>query len=634
MADKNDDMFNAEELMSLLDEIQTGEAGINVINNTDDLTDVISKEIENLSNENVPARHYIHYNIDDYDPKIYSDQQLKEIRIGIEHKLQVDEYSSVELSGRQMREIRYGLERGLDVSFYKNKYFRERQMKEIRIGLQDNLDVSSYAKLLFSATDMHKKRMALFREKYSENMDSLSYDYDDKDTGIHIYVEPGLMEAGIVINNSLPEKFTRFDLKKLMAAYDITEGYREALIPQNLSNLPKGVKIPIMFGKDPVPGRNGYFEYNFEAGEDNRPKVMEDGSVDYSPEKFYKMVKRGEKIVTFHPSIQGSNGLTVTGMEVKGTFGEDPEPLTSEDLLMSRDKLFYMAKKDGFVSIVNGQVRIMDNLVFNEDVTYYNGVINYDGSIQIKGSVRDRAEIHATGDIVVSGHVESATLAADGDIIISGGVNSDEVGSLVAKGSIKAGFFENTNVIAGGNIETGYVLNSNVYAGGYVRTKGKRALICGGIITGREGVFAGTIGSNAGTKTTIEVGGMDDKENDQYMKLTNIKKSVDAEIEKIQIIMSQMVQKLGVLKVKTDENYNKLIEVLESKKENRVNIQKDISLLDNKRLARANTMIEVTNEIFENVQVSVNGNKMLTKEKSERARIKTIGRQVIIDKLD
>lgn len=631
MSSNNDDIFNAEELMSLLNEIQTGEEGVNISSRrADDILDEISRESQDI----VPTRHVVSYNIDDYDPEIYSDQQLSEIRKGIEHKLQVDIYANVELSGRQMREIRYGLERGLDVSFYNNKYFRERQMREIRLGLQDNLDVSGYARLLFSATDMKKKRLLLFKEKYHDNISTLSYDYDDIDTGIHIYVEPGLMEAGIVIKNNLPEKFTRYDLKKLMEAYDITEGYKDALIPQNLSNLPKGVKIPIMFGKDPVQGKDGYFEYHFESEEGNRPKIKEDGSVDYSPQKYYKMVKRGETIVTFHEAVQGSSGITVTGMEVKGYFGKDPEPLKSDDLLISRDKKLYMAKKDGFVSLVNGQVRIMDNLVFNEDVTFYNGVINYDGSIQIKGSVRERAEIHATGDIVVTGFVESAVFVAGGDIIITGGINADESGSYVAKGNIRAGFFENANVIAGGNIETGYILNSSVYADGYVRTKGKKALICGGEVTGREGVFAGTIGSNAGTKTFIEVGGIDEEENEKYNHLVNLKKTVDTEIDKLQKIMEQMVQKIGIVKIKDDDNYNKLSAALESKKENRINIQKDITALDNKRIARSAMLIEAAREIYENVSINANGNKLITKEKAERVRIKTSGRSVVIDKIE
>lgn len=649
-----DDMFNAESLLSLLDEIQTGEKGLmsdldevksdyypgmikiaaSALSGDDEddewASDIID-DITKLSSRGTPLKPVVSYNIDDYDPKIYSDQQLKEIEIGIKHRLHVEEYADPLLSGRQMREIRYGLERNLDIKFYNNKYFRERQMKEIRLGLQDNLDVESYARLMYAATDMRKKRLELFHQKYDEKMDTISYDYDDEDTGIHIYVEPGLMEAGIVIKDRLPEKFTREDLKKLLASYDITEGFREAMIPQNLSNLPKGVKIPIMFGKEAVPGKDGYFEYLFSVEEGNKPKINENGTVDYTPTREFKAVKRGEVIVKFHSAMIGENGKTVTGIDVKGTYGQDPEPLKSDDLIISRDKTYYMSKKDGFVSLSNGQVRIMDNLMFNEDITYNNGKITFDGTVQIRGSVRERAEIYATGDIIVSGYVESAIFVAGGDIIITGGINADEGGSYVAKGNITAGFFENATVSAGGNIETGYILNSNISAEGYVKTKGKKSLICGGTVIGREGVFAGTIGSSAGTKTNIEVGN-EDSDSEEYMKLISVRKSVEAEIKKIENVMGVMVQKMGAVDVRQDDSYNKLEAALNSKNSTLEKINSSISAIDAKRVARNFVRVEASREVFENVLININGNKIVTKEKCERAVFKIQGRTVVINK--
>ena len=50
-----------------------------------------------------------------------------------------------------MREIRYGLEEKLDVSWYVNPKFYYEQMKEIRKGLHFEVNPNIYAKTKFSS---------------------------------------------------------------------------------------------------------------------------------------------------------------------------------------------------------------------------------------------------------------------------------------------------------------------------------------------------------------------------------------------------------------------------------------------------------------------------------------------------
>ena len=211
-----DDMFDADSLLSLLDEVTSQENNLKkaVEGNKSKATEKIAqgtvkkdsdgkwmnKVLSDLSTkEDAKEDKQVVFDINDYPREIYSEAQLSEIRKGIANRVDIRIYSDVKYTGRQMREIRYGLERNLDVSHYANVLFRERQMRQIRLGLQQGLDVSSYARLLFSATDMREKRRALFAKEKLNDIENLSYDYDDRATGIHIYVEPGLMEAGIVI---------------------------------------------------------------------------------------------------------------------------------------------------------------------------------------------------------------------------------------------------------------------------------------------------------------------------------------------------------------------------------------------------------------------------------------------------
>lgn len=64
-----------------------------------------------------------------------------------------------------LQEIRLGVEKKLDVSLYTNYLFNHAQMREIRLGLEAGLDVSLYSSLVYSATDMKEKRRAVISQK-------------------------------------------------------------------------------------------------------------------------------------------------------------------------------------------------------------------------------------------------------------------------------------------------------------------------------------------------------------------------------------------------------------------------------------------------------------------------------------
>ena len=92
-------------------------------------------------------------------------QQMREIKWGLEKKLDVSKYAKLEFSKSQMQEIRIGLEDNLDVSIYANPEFNLSQMDEIRIGLYHEVDVSIYAKPEIDYWEMKKIRMSLKKKK-------------------------------------------------------------------------------------------------------------------------------------------------------------------------------------------------------------------------------------------------------------------------------------------------------------------------------------------------------------------------------------------------------------------------------------------------------------------------------------
>ena len=91
----------------------------------------------------------------------FNSQQMKQIRIGLENRLDVSIYAKPEFDDDQMWEIRFGLEKGLDVSIYAKPEFDWSQMRQIRYGLEKGLDVSIYAKPEFDSKQMREICLSL-----------------------------------------------------------------------------------------------------------------------------------------------------------------------------------------------------------------------------------------------------------------------------------------------------------------------------------------------------------------------------------------------------------------------------------------------------------------------------------------
>ena len=574
-------------------------------------------------------KEYIPRSISEFSSEIFSDAQLSEIQKGIDSKVNIDYYAKDFYSGRQMREIRFGLERGLDVTFYANKYYRAGQMKEIRRGLQDGLDVTGYARIMYSATDMKERRMYLYSQTVLPKIDELSYDYDEKRLGLHIYVEQGLMEAGIVLKKPLPRNFSKSDLKKLLKEYDIPFGFVEDELPSNLANLPLSVKIPVMLGKKAAKGRDGYYKLYLDIEKKSSPTIREDGSVEYTADHNYKMVKRGEVVAEYYSAEKGEDGCTVTGVTVAGIMGAEPVPIESEDLLLSRDKHHYLAKKDGFLCMENGKVTIRNELTYDEDISYLDGRISYDGDIRVKGSVINDANITATGDIIIDGLVGTAKIVAGKNVVIRGGVNGDNAVSVIAGGNITAGFFENAYVKAGGNVETNYALNSTVECEGMFQTKGAKSLVCGGSISAEGGMSVGIIGSRNKTQTLVCVG-KEDNIVEQYMNLLRKKQSVQAESEKVDKVMQMMIAKLGALKARQNDSFSKLQVSINGYKDEIEKIEFQMKELDEERERRNKLFISVAKNVYEGTTVSINGNRLTLAQDSKGTTIMLDGGNVVL----
>ncbi|MBO6206465.1 MAG: DUF342 domain-containing protein [Lachnospiraceae bacterium] len=568
--------------------------------------------------------------MEEYDKAVYGFAQLDEIEKGIRQGLDVSLYDSEELSFRQMREVRIGLEQGIDATFYANKYYKDSQMREIRLGLMEGLDVSGYARLIYSLPDMERMRRELFKERYKEDPDSMDFSLVDMDTGLMIRTTGGLMRATIQLTKPLPGNFSKKNLETRLRIYGIEYGYNFDALGPDLGSLPLEEEFLVAEGTAPEEGKDGWYEYFVDNLDDSRPSIKEDGSIDYRAKKEYSATHPGEKVALYHPATQGKMGYNVKGIEITAHSGRNIPRLDCSGVRLLPDSMTYVSMKEGYITLKNGKLVVVEYLEFQGDVAYGNGNISFDGTVHVTGSVRENVIIEATGDIQIDGFVENALLKAGRDIIIRRGVNGNGKGRLEARRNVVAAFFENVTVVAGGNVEGGYILDSMVFSNEMIHTEGKKNLICGGKVHAIGGIITGTIGNPTQVRTEVEAGRVTDT-TEKLRELLQRKRKLDLEMDKVRAGMNTVLQKMGALKGRTNSVFLKFQEVLERQKEEMRQIRKEQEMLESGVADSKRVYIKATNGAHENTKVTVNGATMILREDITRPRFYNEGKKLLYD---
>lgn len=430
--------------------------------------------------------------MDGYIETDFRGAAIAEIRIGLEEDIDVTTYADIKFGWRQMREIRFGLENRLDISKYANPYYDWEQMREIRLGLAEGLDVSKYSTLMYTSNEMRKRRIIL--EEGGEDVTVSSDDFE-------LYTTSGGIEAYITMKKE-GERIDRDSLIESLAELDVTYG----LIEENIEKICSGNydkrAILIARGSIPKKGADGSYEFFFNTEVDKKPKILEDGSVDYQTMEKFTVVKEGDVLAVYHDAEEGDDGYAVNGTAISGKKGIERELLKGNGFILSKDKHTYTAAIDGMVELNGNILNVIKHLEVG-DVTLATGNIDFDGSVHVKGNVENGAVVKAVGDIVVDGNVGGAEIISEGQVTLNRGMNAGRHGKVTAKGGVVSKFFESVIVMSDGDIQVTNSVNSLLRAKGWIRSS--RAIIGGKAFSSR-GYKVFNLGNEAGAATQIQTG--------------------------------------------------------------------------------------------------------------------------------
>lgn len=334
----------------------------------------------------------------------------------------------------------------------------------------------------------------------------------------------------------------------------------------------------------PVEGKNAVFTYHFNTDLSRKPKINEDGSVDFHQLETICPVVKGDELVTFTPAIPGKPGIDVTGRVLAPATVKKVAMRPEKNTSLSEDGLTMFSAVDGLVSLIDGKVFVSNIYDIPADVDTSTGDVKFPGSVVIHGNVLTGFSVEAEGDIIVDGVVEGARLKAGGQIVLKRGIQGMGRGVLEARGNIITKFIENAIVRTGGYVATEAIMHSNVAADGEVTASGKKGFVVGGEIHSGTGISVRTAGSPMGTATIFEVGA-DAQHMEEYHQLSEELPGLEAELEKATQAYNVLMRRMMAGTKLPDEK----VALLKASKESRAELEQQIQ----RKLERMNELQEI-----------------------------------------
>ena len=337
---------------------------------------------------------------------------------------------------------------------------------------------------------------------------------------------------------------------------DIIHGIKEEALTEFEDHPSYNQEITVARGDTPVDGKDAKIVYTFDIDRTNVKLKEKNGRVDFREMNLVQNVVEGQVLAKKVPAEDGQAGRTVTGKLLPAKPGKEIEIGAGKNVTVNDEGSEARATINGQVIIAGDKINVEPIYVVQGDVNLKTGGnVIFLGTVLVKGNVDDGFKVKASGNVEVIGNVGKSEIDAEGDIIVHQGITAKSGGSIRTGKSVWAKFIENASVEAGEQVvASDGIINSDVTANARIICHGKRATIVGGTLKASEEIHAKTLGSVAGSETTLEVG-YDPKSKEKLALVEDKISDIDSKLEEIN------------LNIHTLENLKKIKKELPEEKE-------------------------------------------------------------------
>lgn len=256
----------------------------------------------------------------------------------------------------------------------------------------------------------------------------------------------------------------------------------------------------------------------------NRKRQSEaDKVVDFRDLGQLLIVQAGDALMRRIPAKPGKSGIDVFGKTILAAPVEDKAfPATINGAAPAADDPDLLLATSPGQPVLHDNCVVVNPVIEVANVDLESGNITFEGTVKVLGDIKSGMHLIVTGDVIVQGAIESAEVVAGGDVFVKGGVighaevaagaleRPDAASRIRCGGSLQALFLENTHVEASKTIMVESSVRQCDLTAGHSIQVGKEGSKQGHIIGGRSRatntIHAGTIGTQAGATTKIQVG--------------------------------------------------------------------------------------------------------------------------------
>ena len=437
-----------------------------------------------------------------------------------------------------------------------------------------------------------------------------------------VSISKNMMEAHITFTAPINAgaALSAYDLQKVIEDSGVKFGIMEDVVKE-IGRL-REFDRPYLFasGLNYVPGKDGYYQYHFDTKKKvPKPKVLEDGSVDFRALNLIEMAKKDMKLISVVPEEQGTDGMNVMGEVISCPKPKSAQPLTAtKTTYLSEDHRSLHAVHAGQIFFDGRKVVINPVLEIPGDVNNSTGNIDFVGSVAVKGNVVAGFIVAAEGDIDIAGVVESSFIKAKGNVLITRGVQGADKAEIIAEGDVSLKFAENCTIRAGRNVNAEAVLHSKVTCRGNMELAGKSGYLVGGEANVQGRVIAKTIGSAMGTVTNIQVG-LDPEAYEEYREYIKEYNALKIEYDKVDSAVKSL-KALNEKNALTDKNKNIFLKLLHQQahlREQLIQLKSRLELVSSS-LDGESGSITATDIIRSGVKVTIGNAKMHIRDDIKR----------------
>ena len=185
---------------------------------------------------------------------------------------------------------------------------------------------------------------------------------------------------------SLGEPYTEDKILQFLSEKGVCVGIQKEAIKGLLDAGIYERDVRVAVGTKPVDGTDGYYEYEFNSDFSKKPKIREDGTVDYWSMNLIEVVREGQEIAKYHPAVEAKAGVDVKGRPVTGKHGRELPPLKGKGFERSEDNLTYVAVISGKITKQEDRITILPIYEISGDVDISIGNIDFVGDVVIHGN--------------------------------------------------------------------------------------------------------------------------------------------------------------------------------------------------------------------------------------------------------